>query len=83
MQVSVFALAIGFFMHQRHICVVECALSRLYSSNPFQNCIHENFNWAPHVDKPGITVNVPLFKKLRGIIFFAGKSLYEPFHGTF
>ncbi len=27
--------------------------------------------------------NVPLFKKLRDIIFFAGQSLYEPFQGTF
>jgi hypothetical protein len=31
----------------------------------------------------GIRVNVPLFKKLRDIFFFAGQSLYEPFQGTF
>jgi hypothetical protein len=30
-----------------------------------------------------ITINVPLFKKLRDLIFFAGQSLYEPFQGTF
>jgi hypothetical protein len=30
-----------------------------------------------------ITINVPLFKKLRDIIFFAGQSLYEPLQGTF
>ncbi len=31
-----------------------------------------------------ITINVPLFKKLRDIIFFGGgESLYEPFRGTF
>jgi hypothetical protein len=37
-----------------------------------------------------ITINVPLFKKLRDIIFFwwdnfflVGQSLYEPFRGTF
>ncbi len=30
-----------------------------------------------------LTINVPLFKKLRDIIFFAGQSLYEPFQGTF
>jgi hypothetical protein len=30
-----------------------------------------------------LTINVPLFKKLWDIIFFAGQSLYEPFQGTF
>ncbi len=30
-----------------------------------------------------LTINVPLFKKLRDIIIFAGQSLYEPFQGTF
>ncbi len=30
-----------------------------------------------------ITINVPLFKKLRDIIFLVGESLYEPFRGTF
>jgi hypothetical protein len=31
-----------------------------------------------------LTINVPLFKKLRDIIFFGGgESLYEPFRGTF
>ncbi len=30
-----------------------------------------------------LTTNVPLFKKLRDIIFLAGQSLYEPFQGTF
>ena len=30
-----------------------------------------------------ITINVPLFKKLRDIILFAGQSLSWPFQGTF
>jgi hypothetical protein len=30
-----------------------------------------------------ITINVPLFKKLRDIIFFVGQKLYEPFRETF
>ncbi len=31
-----------------------------------------------------LTINVPLFKKLRDIIFFGGgESLYDPFRGTF
>ncbi len=40
---------------------------------------------APYLADFGgkITINVPLFKKLRDIIFFAGQSLYEPFQGTF
>ncbi len=32
--------------------------------------------------KPNLTIDVPLFKKMRDIIFFAGQSLYEPFQGT-
>ncbi len=40
---------------------------------PFQ-CLYPNV----------ITINVPLFKKLRDKIFFlVGQSLYEPFQGTF
>ena len=36
------------------------------------------------MDRPFVTINVPLFKKLRDIIFFfAGQSLFEPFQGTF
>jgi hypothetical protein len=30
-----------------------------------------------------LTINVPLFKKLRDIFFFWGQSLYEPLLGTF
>ena len=33
--------------------------------------------------KGTLTINVPLFKKLRDIIFFAGQSRFEPFQGKF
>ncbi len=31
------------------------------------------------MDEKKLAINVPLFKKLRDIIFFAGQSLYESF----
>ncbi len=36
------------------------------------------------IDDRKLTINVPLFKKLRDIIFLGGgESLYDPFRGTF
>ncbi len=41
----------------------------------------KNFIWL--AASPIITINVPLIMKMREIIFFAGKLLYEPFLGIF
>ncbi len=52
----------------------------------------ESYDWVWSAESWGgggeeqtakLTINVPLFKELRDIIFFAGQSIYEPFQGTF
>ena len=56
-----------FLLHPRHVWYIEVYKTR------------DHILWIKCV----ITINVPLFKKLRDIIFFAGQSLYESFQGTF
>jgi hypothetical protein len=35
------------------MCRRICSLAAFYSSRSFRNYIHEDINWAPHIDKPG------------------------------
>jgi hypothetical protein len=45
--------------------------------------VRKKYNISLQWEFDFLTIDVPLFKKLRGNFFFAGQSLYEPFQGTF